>query len=149
MAAREGITVVRDEFKTEAFRQVYDMGRADKYLTDLGWHQNILCFVIYGCAGGSSEAKDCTDQIADAIKGEMGDDCVMPVVIQGYFNRTPCEIPTFKEMIEEEAWLDVGKVASWWGYRQPTNLPSKGEREGHANRRHDIEQVCGSARPKV
>ena len=115
IAAREDITCVRDEFKSQAFKRIYELGRADKYLIDLGWRQNIVAFVVYCFAGGSNEAKEGTDQIADAIREEIGEDSVMPVIIQGDFNRTLNEIPTFKEMIEEEAWVDIGSVASWWG----------------------------------
>ena len=87
----------------------------DKYILDLGWEQNGLCFVLYGCAGGSAEAKECTDVICEAIEKEIGEDFAMPIIIQGDYNRTPNEIGTIKRMIEEDAWTDLGVVASWWG----------------------------------
>ena len=95
ISVRDDITCLRAEFRSEAFKRVYELGRADKYLVDLGWQQNIMVFVVYCYAGGSTGAKESTDQIADAIKEEIGEDCAMPVMIQGDLNRTLNEIPTF------------------------------------------------------
>ena len=36
------------EIKADVFRRVYEMGRVDKYILDLGREQNLFCCVIYG-----------------------------------------------------------------------------------------------------
>ena len=47
MAVQNEIVFVKAEKKCEAFRDAYEAGRVDKYLVDLGWEQNLFCFVIY------------------------------------------------------------------------------------------------------
>ena len=55
----------------------------DKCLVDLGWEQNLVCFIIDGFSGGSAEAKEGTEAIAEAIKEEIGNDFTMPIMIKG------------------------------------------------------------------
>ena len=117
MAVRNDIIFMKGEKRCEAFKLAYEAGRADKYLVDLRWEQNLLWFVIYGVSGGSDEAKEETAAIAEAIQEEIGDDTEMPVIIQGDVNRTPRELAPIQEMIEEDAWTDRGNVASWWRNR--------------------------------
>ena len=66
-------------------------------MVDLGWEQNLLIFVTYCFSGGSLEAKEGTVAIAEAIEEEIGEEAMMPVLIQGDFNRTPSEIRTIKK----------------------------------------------------
>ena len=74
-----------------------------------------MVFVVYCHAGNGAEAKEDSDAIAGAIEEEIGLDCNMPIIIQGDINREPKELNTFKQMIEQKAWTDLGSVASWWG----------------------------------
>ena len=53
--------------------------------------------------------------IAEASEEEIGEDAMMPVLIQGDFNRTPNDISTIRRLIDEDAWTDFGSVASWRG----------------------------------
>ena len=115
MLAQSNITFVRAEKKTDAFRRVFEAGRADKFCIDLGWEQNLLCFVIYGQSGGGNEEREETEAIAEAIEEEIGEDSSMPIIIEGDFNREPKELETFRRLIEDKAWQDLGTIASWWG----------------------------------
>ena len=97
----------------------------DKYIIDNGGlKDNIFVFVIYGKSGGSKHARGITEAIIAAIRKEMGPNCNQPVLIMGDFNAAPNSLMQAKELIDEEAWIDVGAVASWWGGidNQPTCL---------------------------
>ena len=56
------------------------------------------------------------------MREEIGAYCNQPVLIIGDFNAEPNSLMQAKELIDEEAWIDVGAVASWWGGEdnQPT-----------------------------
>ena len=84
--------MIEAEKNTATFKKTHAAGRVDKFLIDLGWGRNLLCFVIYGCSGNSKEAKECTEAIVDAIEQEIGDDYAMPILTEGDFNNTPSEI---------------------------------------------------------
>ena len=95
----------------------------DKYIIDNGGlKDSIIIFVIYGKSGGSKHAKGVTEAIIAAIREEIVAYCNQPVLIIGDFNAEPNSLMQAKELIDEEAWIDVGAVASWWGGEdnQPT-----------------------------
>ena len=101
---------------TEEFEKAYALGRADKYSIDNGGYKdNIIVFVIYGKAGGTKHAKGITEAIIEAIRQENWPYCTQPVLIIGDFNVEPNSFNRTAELMEEEAWIDVGAVASWWG----------------------------------
>ena len=58
MAVKDEVVFLKTQKRSEAFRLACEQGRAEKYLVDLGWEKNLLCFIIYGVSGGSGEAKD-------------------------------------------------------------------------------------------
>jgi len=115
--------IIRGDRKTEEFEKAYPLGRADKYIIDNGGQKdNIMVFVIYGKAGGTKHAKGITEAIIAAIRQEIGPRCNQPVLIIGDFNAEPNSLNGTAELMDEEAWIDVGAVASWWGGtdNQPT-----------------------------
>ena len=133
IAAQSDIVLARPKIRCEAFRQAQEAGRVDKHMQDLGWEQNLLCLVIYGVSGGSNEAKDETEAITEAIKEEIGEYSEMPAIIKRDFNRTPNELSTLKELIEDEAWTDLGSVVEWWGRTQPDDAPNESGGKGDKN----------------
>ena len=65
--------------------------------------------------GGTTHAKEHNDAIIEAIRKEMTGEEGAPTAIMGDLNCTPADIPNVNELIEEEAWIDVGHCADWWG----------------------------------
>ena len=115
MPAKDDILFMQAEKKREAFRLASEAGSVNKYLVGVGWERNLMCFIIYGQSGGSNKAKEETDAIGEAIREEIAEKTEMPIIIKGDFNMTPKDLSTMKELIEEDACIDVGNVASWCG----------------------------------
>ena len=109
------VRVVEAQAKTEHFQKCIDEGRAVKCYIDGGWCDNMVFYEVYCEAGGTTQAKNHNDAIAEAIRAEMVGEEGVPTAIMGDFNCTPDEIPNFKELLEEESWIDVGHCADWWG----------------------------------
>ena len=123
--ASHSCNIIRGDRKSDDFENAYQLGRVDKYIIDNGGlKENIIVFVIYGKSGGSKHARGITEAIIAAIRKEMGPYCNQPVLIMGDFNAEPNSLMQAMELMEEEAWIDVGAVASWWGGidNQPTCL---------------------------
>ena len=57
MIVQREITCIKAEKRTEMFTKAHAAGRVEKFLIDVGWEQNLLCFVIYGCSGSSNECQ--------------------------------------------------------------------------------------------
>ena len=123
--ASHSCNIIRGDRTSDDFEKAYQLGRVDKYIIDNGGlKDNIVVFVIYGKSGGSKHARAITDAIIAAIRKEMGPCCNQPVLIMGDFNAEPNSLMQAKELMDDEAWIDVGAVASWWGGidNQPTCL---------------------------
>ena len=59
---------------------------------------------------GTKHAKGITEAIIAAIREEIGTSCNQPVLIIGDFNATPSSFNGIAELMEEEAWIDVGPL---------------------------------------
>ena len=89
--------------------------RAATYQIDMGRDQNVMIFVVYGFTGHSGEARLGTNAIIDAIRAEVDRGTYLPTVIMVDFNAEPESIEAVQEMIDEEAWTEIGSNAHWWG----------------------------------
>ena len=72
-------------------------------------------FIIYGMTGDSGAARDFTNDVIDAIREEIDLETFLPTIIGGDFNNEPDTITSDKDMIDEEAWTEIGSNAHWWG----------------------------------
>ena len=101
--------LIRGDRKSDDFEKAYQLGRVDKYIIDNGGlKDNIIVFVIYGKSGGSKHARGITEAIIAAIRKEIGPHSNQPVLIMGDFNAEPNSFNQSRELIDEEAWIDVG-----------------------------------------
>ena len=65
--------------------------------------------------GGSGEARPATNAIIDAVREETDQETYLPTIIMGDYNAEPESIESVQELIEEEAWTEIGSNAHWWG----------------------------------
>ena len=80
-----------------------------------GWGRNLHVLVVYGMTGDSGEAKLATNAIIDAIREEIDRETYLPTFIMGDSNDEPESIEVVQEMVEEEAWTELGSNAHRWG----------------------------------
>ena len=111
---QNSIKIAPTKILTENFREAYLAGRVAKYQIDMGWDKNLLIFVLYGMTGDSGEARLATNAIIDAIREETERETYLPTILMGDFNDEPESIEAVQEMIEEEAWTEIGSNAHWW-----------------------------------
>ena len=55
---------------TDDFKHFRDQGRADKYVVDLGWEEQLCILVNYGKSGAGLANKGITEELARATKEE-------------------------------------------------------------------------------
>ena len=128
--------VSKPEHKTKAFQETCKTGRVEKYLVDFGWEKMLFVYNIYGQSGGSKEDIAVTQAILAVIKTEMVQEQHLPVIIMGDANANPEKLGHIIELVEDEAWIDVGLHADWWG-----GIPAEntcGRRPGAKPSRIDI-----------
>ena len=104
----EKVKVVQGEIKTEQLQKAKDQGRVGKYEMDVGWEQHIRIYICYGCAGDTKQATNATAAIIEAIEGEVALGPMMPTLILGGSNHTPCELQSVKKLIDVHPWCNVG-----------------------------------------
>ena len=70
ISKEDKVKFVITEHLTEAFKKAHEMGRAEKYLIDLGWERMIQVFNIYGQSGAGKEEIAVTEAILEAVREE-------------------------------------------------------------------------------
>jgi hypothetical protein len=103
---------------TEAFKEAWRLGRAEKYQVDLGWEQMLWVYNVYGQAGSKKEDIAVTEAIIAAIREEMEHEPKLPTYVVGDVNANPEKLQGFQELVSEDGWIDVGLHANWWGKPQ-------------------------------
>ena len=63
--------------------------------------------------GDSWEAKLATNAIIGAIREEIDRETYLPTIIMGDSNDEPESIDAVQEMMDEEAWAELGSNAHW------------------------------------
>ena len=87
ISKEEKAKIVITEHLTEAFKSAYEMGRAEKYLIDLGWERLVQVFNIYGQSGGGKEDIALTEAILEAVREERDKEPHLPTLIVGDINK--------------------------------------------------------------
>ena len=135
IGSRNHITQINHPIKTECCKQMNEAGRISKCLLDVGWESNIRIYVGYVQAGGSKAARNTTEAMVDAARGEMQGEETLPTFFMADFNATPSSIEAVREMIDDDLWEDIGEKADWWGGNP--NEPTCKQRAGGRATRFD------------
>ena len=75
------VQVYPEKIGVEDLAKARDLGRAGKYIVNLGWDYNYVVFPVYGKSGGSKETIAMTEAILQAIRREIRTGSHMPTII--------------------------------------------------------------------